>query len=82
MERTYGAKYPEVTKRSTDNGTNCRLLRLPAEHRIHLRTTNPVESTYATVRLQTKVADGAGSRAAGLAMASHRSSPHRPAGGP
>ena len=41
----------------------------PAEHWIHLRTTNPIESTFATVRLRTKVTKGAGSKAAGLAMA-------------
>jgi putative transposase len=40
----------------------------PAEHWIHLRTTNPIESTYATVRHRTKVTKGSGSRAAGLAM--------------
>jgi len=36
---------------------------------IHLRTTNPSESTFATVRHRTKVTKGPGSRAAGLAMA-------------
>jgi transposase-like protein len=41
----------------------------PAEHWIHLRTTNPIESTFATVRHRTKVTRGPGSRAAGLAMA-------------
>ena len=41
----------------------------PLEHWIHLRTTNPIESTFSTVRLRTKVTRGAGSRAAGLAMA-------------
>lgn len=40
----------------------------PAEHWIHLRTTNSIESTFATVRLRTKVTRGAGSRAAALAM--------------
>ena len=40
-----------------------------AEHWIHLRTTNPIESTFATVRLRTKVTKGPGSRAAGIAMA-------------
>ncbi len=40
----------------------------PAEHWIHLRTTNPIESTFATVRLRTMVTKDAGSRAAGLAM--------------
>ncbi len=41
----------------------------PAEHALHLRTTNPIESTFSTVRLRTRVTKGAGSRAAGLAMA-------------
>ena len=41
----------------------------PAEHWIHLRTTNPIESTFSTVRHQTKVTKGPGSRAAGLTMA-------------
>jgi transposase-like protein len=41
----------------------------PAEHWVHLRTTNPIESTFATVRLRTKVTKGHGSKAAGLAMA-------------
>ncbi len=41
----------------------------PAEHWIHLRTTNPIESTFATVRQRTKITRGPGSRAAGLAMA-------------
>lgn len=40
----------------------------PAEHWIHLRTTSPIESTFATVRLRTKVTRGAGSAAAALAM--------------
>jgi transposase-like protein len=41
----------------------------PAEHHVHLRTSNPIESTFSTVRLRTRVTKGAGSRAAGLAMA-------------
>jgi putative transposase len=41
----------------------------PAEHWKHLRSTNAIESTFATVRLRTKVTKGAGSRAAALAMA-------------
>jgi putative transposase len=41
----------------------------PAEHWLHLKTSNPIESTFATVRLRTKVTKGPGSRAAGLAMA-------------
>ncbi len=41
----------------------------PPEHWIHLKTSNPIESTFATVRLRTNVTKGPGSRAAGLAMA-------------
>ena len=41
----------------------------PAQHWVHLRTTNPIESTFATVRHRTEITRGPGSRAAGLAMA-------------
>jgi transposase-like protein len=41
----------------------------PAEHWVHLRTTNPIEPAFATVRHRTKITKGPGSRAAGLAMA-------------
>lgn len=41
----------------------------PAEHWQHLRTSNPIESTFATVRLRTSKTKGAGSRSACLAMA-------------
>jgi putative transposase len=41
----------------------------PAQHWIHLRTTNPIESPFATVKARTKKTKGAGSRKAGLAMA-------------
>jgi transposase-like protein len=41
----------------------------PAEHWLHLKTTNPVESTFSTVRLRTRVTKGPGSKQAGLAMA-------------
>lgn len=40
----------------------------PAERWIHLRTTSPIESTFATVRLRTKVTKGAGSATAALAV--------------
>ncbi|GAA1621759.1 hypothetical protein GCM10009733_017940 [Nonomuraea maheshkhaliensis] len=45
------------------------LLRLSGRDWRHLRTTNPIESTFATVRHRTKVTKGPGSRAADLAMA-------------
>ena len=41
----------------------------PAEYHIRLRTSNPIESTFSAVRLRTRVTKGAGSWAAGLAMA-------------
>ena len=41
----------------------------PAEHWVHLKTSNPIESTFSTVRHRTRVAKGPGSKAAGLAMA-------------
>jgi transposase-like protein len=41
----------------------------PGEHWIHLRTTNPIESAFATVRLRQRVTKEPGSRAAGIAMA-------------
>jgi putative transposase len=40
----------------------------PAEHWVHLRTTNPIESTFATVRLRTKRTKGSGTRTACLTM--------------
>ena len=40
----------------------------PAEHWVHIRTTNPIESTFATVRLRTRRTKGCGSRIACLTM--------------
>jgi transposase-like protein len=54
----------------------------PAEHWIHLRTTNPIESTFATVRLRQRVTKGPGSRAAVSRWRSSSSNQHRPGGGP
>jgi transposase-like protein len=42
---------------------------IEAEHWQHLKTSNPIESTFSTVRLRTRVTKGPGSKAAGLAMA-------------
>jgi transposase-like protein len=67
--KLYQAKFPKaVTKITGDQDELLAFYDYPAEHWIHLRTTNPIESTFATVRLRTKVTKGAGSRAAGLAM--------------
>jgi putative transposase len=70
FEFDYGAKYPKAVAKIVDNAdVLLEFYRYPAEHWIHLRTTNPIESTFATVRLRTKVTKGPGSRAAGIAMA-------------
>ncbi|WP_328334068.1 IS256 family transposase [Streptomyces sp. NBC_00455] len=67
--RQYGAKFPKAVKKIVeDEAELLAFYDFPAEHWIHLRTTNPIESTFATVRLRTKVTKGAGSRAAALAM--------------
>ena len=66
----YGAKWPKaVAKIADDLDALLAFFDFPAEHWIHLQTTNPIESTFSTVRLRTRVTKGAGSRAAGLAMA-------------
>jgi transposase-like protein len=66
----YGAKFPKAVAKITDDLKELlAFYDYPAEHWIHLRTTNPIESTFATVRHRTKVTRGPGSRAAGLAMA-------------
>jgi transposase-like protein len=66
----FGAKYPKaVAKIVDDQPALLGFYDFPAEHWIHLKTTNPIESTFATVRLRTRVTKGPGSRAAGLAMA-------------
>jgi transposase-like protein len=52
----YGAKYPKaVAKVIDDVDVLLEFYRYPAEHWVHLRTTNPIESTFATVRLRTVV---------------------------
>ena len=67
---TYGAKFPKAVAKITDDvEVLLAVYDFPAEHWQHLRTTNPIESTFATVRHRTKVTRGPGSRAAGLAMA-------------
>jgi transposase-like protein len=66
----YGVKWPKATAKITDDLEELlAFYDYPAEHWIHLRTTNPIESTFATVRHRTKVTKGPGSKAAGIAMA-------------
>jgi hypothetical protein len=58
-----------VASLTTDQDRLLAYFDYPAEHWKHLRTTNPIESTFATVRLREGVTKGAGSRTAGLVMA-------------
>ena len=66
----FDAKYPKaVAKLDKDWEQLTAFYSFPAEHWRHLRTTNPIESSFATVKLRTKVTKGAGSKQAALAMA-------------
>ena len=66
---SYEAKYPKAAACMTkDRDALLAFYDFPAEHWMHVRTTNPIESTFATVRLRTKRTKGSGSRAACLAM--------------
>ena len=66
----YGAKWPKAVAQVIDDiDVLLAFYDYPAEHWIHLRTTNPIESTFATVRLRQRVTKGPGSRTAGVAMA-------------
>jgi len=66
---TFEAKYPKaVACLVKDRDVLLTFYDFPAEHWAHLRTTNPIESTFATVRLRTKRTKGCGSRTACLTM--------------
>jgi transposase-like protein len=66
---TFEAKYPKATEcLSKDRAELLVFYDFPAEHWIHLRTTNPIESTFATVRLRTVKTKGTGNRIACLTM--------------
>lgn len=70
FEAEYGAKYPKaVTSLRRDFPKLLTFYAFPAEHWKHLRTTNVIESPFATVRLRQRVTKGAGSRTKGLLMA-------------
>ena len=70
FQAAYGAKFPKAVAKITDDLEQLlAFYDFPAEHWIHLRTTNPIESTFATVRHRSKITKGPGSRAAGIAMA-------------
>ncbi len=65
----YKAKYPAACAcLEKDKNVLFTFYDFPAEHWIHLRTTNPIESRFATVRLRTRQTKGCGSRSATLTM--------------
>jgi putative transposase len=66
---SYGAKYPQACEcLAKDRDELLTFYDFPAEHWKHLRTTNPIESVFATVRLRHRRTKGNGSRVACLAM--------------
>jgi putative transposase len=66
----YGLEWPKAAAKITEDlDVLLAFYDYPTEHWVHLRTTNPIESTFATVRLRQRVTKGPGSRAAGVAMA-------------
>jgi putative transposase len=67
--KTYEAKYPQAAEcLARDRGVLLTFYDLPAEHWRHIRTTNPIESVFATVRLRHSKTKGSGSRSACLTM--------------
>jgi len=70
FSQEFEAKYPKaVGCLLKDQDELLTFFDFPAEHWIHLRTTNPIESPFSTVKARTRQTKGAGSRKAGLAMA-------------
>jgi hypothetical protein len=66
----YGVKWPKAVAKVVDDARELLCFYdFPAEHWVHLKTSNPIESTFSSVRLRTRVTKGPGSKAAGLAMA-------------
>ena len=69
FQRASGPKYPQATECLTkDRGGLLAFYDFPAEHWRHLRTTNPIESVFATVRLRTVETHGCLSRKTAFAM--------------
>src|ERR671910_1262268 len=65
----YGVKWPKaVAKVTDDQDALLTFFDYPAEHWVHLRTTNPIESSFAPVRARTRVTKGPGTKDTGLAM--------------
>ena len=70
FEEAYGAKYPKaVASLRRDQDKLLTFYDFPAEHWKHIQTTNPIESSFATVRLRQRITKGPGSRKRGIVMA-------------
>jgi hypothetical protein len=70
FRETFDAKYPKALAKLDKNWAHLTAFYdFPAEHWRHLRTSNAIESSFATVKLRTRVTKGAGSKNAALAMA-------------
>ena len=68
--KTYGAKYPKAADKLTkDRDALLAFYDFPAEHWQHIRTTNPIESTFATVRHRTTRTRNCVSRSTFLGLA-------------
>ena len=70
FEKLFSEKYPKATDCLIKDWSNLTtFFQYPASHWTHLRTTNPIESSFATVKLRTKVTKGAGSKETAAVMA-------------
>jgi transposase-like protein len=70
FSQEFETKYPKAVEcLLKDKDELLTFLDFPAAHWIHLRTTNPIESAFSTVKARTRRTKGAGSRKAGLGMA-------------
>lgn len=70
FEKLFAEKYPKATDCLVNSWSELMTFySFPAKHWIHLRTTNPIESSFATVKLRTKATKGAGSKQAAAVMA-------------
>jgi transposase-like protein len=66
FQELFGAKFPKAVAKITDDLDQLlAFYDYPAEHWVHLRTTNPIESTFATVRHRTKITRGPAPRRPG-----------------
>ena len=69
FKEKYAAKYPTAWERlEKDRDVLLSFYDFPAEHWRHIRTTNPIESAFATIRLRHRRTKGSGSRRTSLAM--------------